>query len=313
MPIRHNARSVELRHLRYFLAVAQQGTVTAAAEQLHVAQPAISRQLRSLERELGITLFNRNGPRLALTAAGREMVEIATDIVQRSDRATDAAHAMAAGHLTRLNVAAGPNTIRYLLAPFVATLKPTDPLVWAHQVASHAVHASVLGGYDLGITGEPPLNDRLSCRPVMTVTLRAYVAADHPWASDRQIMLDQLVAEMLILPPPGEPTRVTLDAAVREAQLSYSHVENSRSTDLSQALAAAGRGVAVATDLRQFDVVPVRIVDRAGQPVQLSLHACWVPHHYAHDAIEKFAERLAAYIDQVASPRAELELCRTAS
>jgi LysR family transcriptional regulator, benzoate and cis,cis-muconate-responsive activator of ben and cat genes len=71
---------MELRHLRYFLAVIEHGTVTAAASQLHIAQPAISRQLQALERELGVALFTRRGPRLVLTHAGIEMLCIRTSL-----------------------------------------------------------------------------------------------------------------------------------------------------------------------------------------------------------------------------------------
>jgi LysR family hca operon transcriptional activator len=81
---------VELRHLRYFLAVAEEGTVTAAARRVFVAQPALSRQIRDLERRLGRELFVRTGRGVEVTAAGRELLPRARAIVDQVDDAVRA-------------------------------------------------------------------------------------------------------------------------------------------------------------------------------------------------------------------------------
>lgn len=78
---------MELRTLRYFLAVTQEGTITKAAATTHVSQPALSRQIAELERELGCSLFARAGKRLALTEAGRHFAERAREVIDLADRA----------------------------------------------------------------------------------------------------------------------------------------------------------------------------------------------------------------------------------
>lgn len=78
---------MELRTLRYFLAVTQEGTVTKAAAAAHISQPALSRQIAELERELGCSLFTRTGKRLALTEAGRHFAERAREVIDLADRA----------------------------------------------------------------------------------------------------------------------------------------------------------------------------------------------------------------------------------
>jgi DNA-binding transcriptional LysR family regulator len=115
---------IELRTLRYFLAVAEAGTVSAAAESLHVTQPALSRQLRQLERPLGVSLFDRALGRLRLSAAGRALLPSVRDLLADADRL---AQTLATGRLDRLTVAAPATTLAEVVSPFIATLEPHDP------------------------------------------------------------------------------------------------------------------------------------------------------------------------------------------
>ena len=296
---------MELRHLRGFLAVAEHGTVTAAAARLHVAQPALSRQLRRLEKDLGVTLFARHGPRLVLTDAGRHMLEVAGDIVTRADRATMAAQHMADGRLTRVVVAAASTTIDYVLAPFTATLGTEDPFISVHSVAADTVHDAVLAGHDLGLSAADPPGGRLAWRWLTSVPLRAYVAPGHVWAERRTVPLAELIESPLLLPSRHDPTRAALDKAVNRGELRYEVYEEVEWPALSQALAAADRGVAVVTDLERFDASPVLIVDDHGEPVLLPIHACWNPSHYAADALVTLVERLGRFSDTVVREAAE--------
>src|SRR5207248_1089029 len=86
---------MELRHLRYFVAVAEEQNVTRAAVRLHVSQPPLSRQIRNLKDELGIALFNRDAKTVRLTEAGRVFLNEARIILQRTDDAVQMAKAVA--------------------------------------------------------------------------------------------------------------------------------------------------------------------------------------------------------------------------
>ena len=93
---------MELRTLRYFVETADAGTVSAAADAVHVTQPALSRQLRQLERELGTNLFDRVGGRLLLSPVGRELLPLARDVLTRAERLAVAAATLSQGRLERL-------------------------------------------------------------------------------------------------------------------------------------------------------------------------------------------------------------------
>lgn len=95
---------MELRHLRYFVAVADHGGISHAADRLHIAQPAVSRQIRDLEHELGFDLLQREGRRVVLTDAGRVFAERARSILQQTDAATQEARRIAKGEIGAVRV-----------------------------------------------------------------------------------------------------------------------------------------------------------------------------------------------------------------
>src|SRR5437868_3451416 len=96
--------AVELRHLRYFVAVAETENVSRAALRLHVSQPALSRQIRDLEDELGIPLLERSAKSVRLTDAGRVFLNEARTVLQRANQAIDAARAAANGSAGELHI-----------------------------------------------------------------------------------------------------------------------------------------------------------------------------------------------------------------
>ncbi|HZS40401.1 MAG TPA: LysR substrate-binding domain-containing protein [Polyangia bacterium] len=105
---------MELRHLRYFVAVAEEESVTRAATRLHVSQPPLSRQIRSLERELGADLFDRSPNRLRLTTAGETFLAEARAVLQRAEDAVELLKAVALGKQGKVRVGHAPAAIEVL-------------------------------------------------------------------------------------------------------------------------------------------------------------------------------------------------------
>jgi DNA-binding transcriptional LysR family regulator len=111
------AASMELRHLRYFVAAAEAENVSRAAGRLHVSQPALSRQIRDLEEEIGFPLFERSAKSVRLTAAGKAFLTEARAVLQRADEAVTTARAIATGGRTELQVGYAPSpTVRIMPA-----------------------------------------------------------------------------------------------------------------------------------------------------------------------------------------------------
>jgi DNA-binding transcriptional LysR family regulator len=287
--------SVNLTRIRYFLAVAGSGTVTAAAARLRVAQPAISRQLQRLERELGVVLFEHQGRNLRLTAAGRAFVPLAEEFSVREQHFENALRDLAAGAAQHLVLAAPETSISEIVAPFIATLTPADPLIRVRRESPGQLHAALRDGADLVISTEPPVN-ALSWLPVAEVQLYACTGPAHEWAlaGRTQVSPADLVTQDLLLLPGSYMTRTLLDQAVTRAGLGYGHIEECPVSPVIQAQAAAGFGVGVLTERPRFGVHTALVAEQ-GAPILLRLHAAWDPAHYAAPLIERLVRRMSAH------------------
>jgi DNA-binding transcriptional LysR family regulator len=284
---------MELRTLGYFVAVVDAGSVSGAAETVHVTQPAISRQLRQLEHDLGVDLFVRSSGRLRLSAAGREFLPHARDVLRRAEGARDAARSSAAGRLERLTIAAPTTTLTDVIAPFLATLGQDDPMPTVFESDPREAYAALRHGADLAIVTEPPARS-LAVAALASLPVWAYVRADHPWSGQDVVALDELAAETVLALAPSFKPRQILDVALSRAGLSPERVIDCSNPQVAQALAAAGRGVAVVSDDPRFDLVPVQIEGRDGR-LRIELFAAWEPGHHAAGTLSDLAGRLRTF------------------
>src|SRR4029078_19331 len=108
---------MELRHLRYFVAVAEEENITRAAARLHVSQPPLSRQIRDLEEELGVALLERGAKHVRLTDAGRIFLNEARAVLERVQQATKAVRAVIDGKRGEIHVGYAPSLTVQLLPP----------------------------------------------------------------------------------------------------------------------------------------------------------------------------------------------------
>lgn len=284
---------MELRTLGYFVAVAESGSVSAAADVVHVTQPAISRQLRQLESELGIELFARSAGRLQLSAAGRQFLPHAQDVLRRAAGARDAARSYAAGRLERLTIASPTTTLTDVIAPFLATLSPDDPMPTVVESDPREAYDALRHGADLAIVTEPP-HSRLESAALAVLPVWAYVPASHAWCDRDSVRLDELVGETLLVLTPGFKPRQILDRAMERAALPSGTLVECSNPQVAQALAAAGRGVAVVSDDLRFGLHPLEVIGRDG-PLRIELFAAWEPDHHAAPTLTELASRLRAF------------------
>lgn len=281
---------MELRHLRYFVATAEDGTVSGAAARLHLTQPGLSRQLRQLEQELGIDLFDRTGGRLVVSRIGRALFPLARDLLERADTFRAAATFHAQGHLDQITIGAPTVTLTEVVAPFIVTLEPDDPAAAVFEADARDPVAALRHGADLAIgtvrVGAPYRSAVLAVLPVW-----AYVPPEHDWARRGNVPLGEVLTEPVIVLPPSVTSRQALEAAVATTGSTYASVVEAANGTVAQALAAAGRGIAVVSDDPRFGLVPVAI-DAGGLPLSVRLIAVWDTRHAAQTTIEAFARRL---------------------
>jgi DNA-binding transcriptional LysR family regulator len=285
--------SIDLRLLRYFIATVEEGSATRAASRLHVTQPVLSRQLRQLEQQTTLRLFERDGRRLRLTRAAEEFLPQARELVRRADSLGEAARALASGHVERLHIAVPTTTLTDVLAPFIATLRPDDPVPLLRSLDPRGASAAITAGADLAIVHQAP-PPSLASQELAVLPLLAYVRPGDPWAGRSHVRLAELVERDLVLMTTDFRPRVLLDAAVDAAGVPYGGVLECTNAQVAQALAAAGRGVAVVSDDPRFGLVPLSI-RAADADLQIRLYAAWDPQHHAAGVIADLADRLAAF------------------
>ena len=285
---------MELRTIRYFVAVADAGSVTAATRVLHLSQPSLSRQLHQLEKELGLELFTRRDGRLVLSPAGTQFLPSARELLARAEAAKVAAASIRSGALSTLTVAAPEVTLNDVLAPFFATFGADDPMPRVFETDPGDEYAALERGADLVIGTRPPAGG-IRTSLVARLPVYGYVAPDHPLAGADRVRLDELVRHDLLLLTPDFHARRALDAALDADQLPHGPVTEFTSSQVAQAVAAAGRGVAVVSDDPRFGLRPLLIEVRAGL-VRINLHAAWHPQHHAADQLSALVGRLAAFV-----------------
>jgi DNA-binding transcriptional LysR family regulator len=196
---------VELRQLRYFLAIADEGNVSRAAARLHVSQPPLSTQIKSLEEELGVTLFKRSNRGVALTAAGAVFAAETRALLTRLEHAKNKALQTDRGDIGLLTIGFVSIADYSILPPTLKSFRSHFPLVEVelHELTTDAqVRELRAGRLDLGIGLGPVDEPDLEFEPVLHEELLLAIPASHPAAKGAgQADLRTLAKENFIIPP----------------------------------------------------------------------------------------------------------------
>ena len=195
---------MELRHLRYFCAVAETLHFGKAAARLGIAQPSLSHQIRQLEAELQTTLLRRTRRRVELTEAGRTFFDAARDIVARADRAAVAARRAGDHDVKRLRVGIGYCMDHCLVADAVGVFnaRHSDVPVDVTTLAASSLLTELRNGsIDVAFVRPPVADQALSSEVVLREPLMAALPPRHRLARRARLPLAALAAEPFILPP----------------------------------------------------------------------------------------------------------------
>jgi len=248
---------MELRHLRYAIAIAEAGTVTRAAERLGMQQPPLSQQLRDLERELGFSLFERSRKGVELTAAGAVFLEEARRVLEQAERAKERAAQTAAGIEGTLAIGFTSSAAMGRIAPEMVAayraLYPRVQLSFSDGNAGALTQAVLRSSLDVALVRAPVLAvPEIRCDKLLEESMLVALASSHPLARtasrrQRSLSLEALVNEPFILVRrPGAPGMYANFVAACQAAgfvPRIAHEVESMLTNLL--LVAAGVGVTV--------------------------------------------------------------------
>jgi LysR family transcriptional regulator, benzoate and cis,cis-muconate-responsive activator of ben and cat genes len=194
---------MELRHLRYFIAAGEGENVSRAALKLHVSQPALSRQIRDLEDELGFLLFQRSAKSVRLTEAGRAFLTEARALLQRTEDAVQAARAIATGARGELHVGYAPSLTARFLPQTLRGFQAQSPgvRVKLHDFSTGEMLAGLREGtlqmaFIVRLT--PAMQRGLRFEALTRDAFCLAVAPKHPLARRRTVKLAEIVREPLI-------------------------------------------------------------------------------------------------------------------
>lgn len=213
---------MELRHLRYFLAVAENCHFRNAAEELLISQPTLSQQIKDLESELGSALFERVGRRVRLTQAGetyREYARRALNVLEEGQAALHEYHQLLRGTLT---VGVVQTVNAYLTPPVVAKFVADVPhvLLSVKELSADEIEDGVLAGtLDLGVSFEPSLGREFDVERLFNEELVLIVAANHPLAARKRVRIEELRDLPLALLNRAYCTRRMIESVFRQANV----------------------------------------------------------------------------------------------
>ncbi len=194
---------MELRHLRYFVAVAEEQNVTRAAARLHVSQPPLSRQIRDLEGELGVALFVHGAKAVRLTEAGRVFLTEARAVLQRADEAVRTVKAVASGQRGEIHVGYAPSLTVELLPRALRIFQEANPgvRVQLHDLSTQEMLRGLRDG-KLGVALLIEVSAKVMAGLVFEELQRYAVCVavnlTHPLARARKVGLEQVAGERLI-------------------------------------------------------------------------------------------------------------------
>jgi len=211
-------RNVTLRQMRVFAAVARNLSFTRAARELHLTQPAVSQQVRLLEDEVGLPLFEQIGRKVHLAPAGVELLrytEQAMELLRQAGESLAAMRGLKRGVLKLGAV----STAKYFAPSLLSAFTPAYPEVSIKfEVGNRQeiIQQLAANEIDLVITGRPPRELDTMAEPLATHPLVLIASPRHPLAARRRIKLSQLATESFLIRETGSGTRASMERVFKE-------------------------------------------------------------------------------------------------
>ncbi|MCX6367129.1 MAG: LysR family transcriptional regulator [Armatimonadetes bacterium] len=272
---------MELRQLEAFVTVARRTSFTRAAGELHLTQPAVTRQIAALEAELGALLFDRLGKSIQLTGAGETLLGYAEHILRLTDEAQDALEELAAGRVGRIAIGAASTLATYVLPPLLTQFRQEHPGIELslRTGLSARVRELVLSGVvDIGLVtteGEPAEQEGVLVSESLGIyeTVLA-VPPGHKLATQATATVTELTGEPLLAMTAGTNLRTYAEHVLADAGVAASVTMELDSVEAIKRMVEAGLGVSL------LPRVAIATEVAAGRLVALTLTGIPLPERH---------------------------------
>lgn len=275
---------MNLQHVRTFVAVVESGTVSKAASRLRIAQPALSRQIGSLEQELGLILFDRVGRRLVLTGVGEQLLADCRGLLGYATAIGERARQLQLGDTGVLKVAASPQFIESVIAGFLHKFAGRFPNVQVKLVEAIA-WSDTLGMLERGeihfgqnlLRAVPPGDPHFANHPLEMIDVLAAWQAPVRLGSGGVVEIARLAEHRLLALDTSFVSRRTFDATCNLAGIQAHIVFESRTPHTVLAMAEHGHGVAIVPSAVRVDRYRLHVgrVTYQGKPLRERLAIFW--------------------------------------
>lgn len=301
---------MNLKHLQTFAVIAKHGSVAQAADEIRITQPALSRQIKTLQEELGLRLFDLVGRRLSLTAEGKEFLQHCHGLLGHAGAVFENARSLGQGKTGVLNVGGAPQTIARYFPSFLQSYQKDAPDVRVRLVEAAAADLLAMverGDLHFAITIILGEERRFARQPIPSVPLLALFTERYRLERRGIVDVRNLDGVPLLLLGSGFATRATFDAACRLSGIRPNVIFESTAPHTLADLAEAHLGVAV---------VPGTFTSASGRlracplvalnsPVQLDLAVLWDGRRPLPRIAERFPTAFATHVEKLVSSKSK--------
>lgn len=272
---------MELRHLRYFIAVAEELHFRHAAEIVHVGQPAVSQRIRELEEEVGVRLFERSHHKVVLTPAGKAFYENVQNILKQTDHAVAVARKVNKGEAGTIRIGFVSTAAITVLAAALKRLQtdvPSAEIELKEHTPAEQIDALFRKQLDIGFLRAKLNADGLSTLVVYSDQLIAAVPASCKLAAKSTVHLKDLISWPAIMPEPHSPSGLYehVRRVYEKAGVAPERVYHTRLLPTGLLLVAAGIGISLVPEsFKSINVKGVVYKKLAIEPPRFELVAAW--------------------------------------
>jgi DNA-binding transcriptional LysR family regulator len=292
---------LNLHQLEIFHMVAQRLSISAAAAELRLTQPAVSLQIKSLEKNLGARLLDRSGAKLRLTQAGEALYRCAVSVLHAKDEALRSIAELTAATQGKLILGANITGGMYLLPRIVRSFKEVYPqieVIFEIESTDRICERVLQSALDMGVVGGPTEDRRLGVEAICPDPIAMIVSPAHPLAARQSISVRELNGQACILPAQGSRTRQLVERKLRNAGASPHVIMQLFGTEAVKKAVEANLGVGFVSGYaieRECMLNELKVIRLKGVELVRNMELIYRKQKYFSPVAQRFREFVHSY------------------